>query len=69
MGKVYIHLFTWPGAKLELTGVKGKVAKAYLLADPRRPTLKIAQDGEKLTVNLPEKPAGSLATVLCLEVE
>ena len=32
-GKLYIHLFQWPGAKFELTGVAAPVTRAYLLAD------------------------------------
>jgi alpha-L-fucosidase len=66
-GRIYIHLFTWR-KELSLDGVKGKVTKAYLLADPKHSKLKFSQTGGKLTVQLPETAPGELASVLRLEV-
>ena len=65
-GKLYFHLFKWPGAAFEI-GVTSKVAKAYLLTD-RKP-LPFKQDGGRIVVSLPEKPASALATVLCIDVK
>jgi alpha-L-fucosidase len=65
-GRLYIHLFQWPGAAFELNGLKDKVMKAYLLSN-RRGALKVTQVGGKLTVALPRQPADRLATVLALE--
>ena len=65
-GRLYIHLFKWPGEKFEMSGLTGIVSRAYLLAD-RRP-LQFAQAGERLSVSLPEDPPDALATVLCLEL-
>jgi alpha-L-fucosidase len=67
-GKLYIHLFTWPEGKFELSNVKGRVTKAYLLADPQRSPLTVAQDGAKVSVTLPAKAPDPVASVLCLEV-
>ncbi|MCX7048691.1 MAG: alpha-L-fucosidase [Candidatus Sumerlaeota bacterium] len=68
-GKLYIHLFRWPQGKLDLAGVKGKVGKAYLLADPERKSLNVSQSEGKVSVSLPEKAGGGIATVVCVEVE
>jgi alpha-L-fucosidase len=66
-GKLYIHLLTWPSGTFSITGLKEKVAKAYLLADPQRQPLSITQDGGSLTVALPAAAPGEHINVLCLE--
>jgi len=66
-GKVFIHFFTWPEGKFEVTGIKDKVTKAYLLAD-RAQDLKFSQTGDQLSVSLPPKAPDEVASVLCLEV-
>jgi len=68
-GKLYIHLFKWPGAKFELAGFNGKVEKAYMLADPDRKPLKCGVTDGKLTVELQEKATDQIDSVLCLEVK
>jgi len=40
-GKLYIHLFRWPGKTFELHGIKDTVERAYLLADPAHKRLAI----------------------------
>src|SRR4029079_16394316 len=42
-GRLYIHLSTWPAGKFILEGVKAKVTRARLLADPKRRGLKFEQ--------------------------
>ncbi len=64
-GKLFIHLFTWPGGKFELAGVKEKIVKASLLAT--RQPLSFTQDGTKISLTLPAHAPDPLATVLCLE--
>ncbi len=68
-GKLYIHLIKWPGPTFELSGVKGKVKKAYMLADPSRSRLKFKATGETVTVTLPPKPPSDYDSVLCLETQ
>ena len=65
-GKLYLHLFHWPGATFDLAKVNGKVKKAYMLAD-RKP-LKMTQSGDKVSVTLPAKPTTEYASVLVLEM-
>jgi alpha-L-fucosidase len=67
-GKLYISLFTWPGAQFELNKVKGTVGKAYMLADKSK-ALKVSQSGDKITVALPAKPTSEYASVLVLETK
>jgi alpha-L-fucosidase len=66
-GKLYITLFKWPSGTFNLANVKGKVGKAYLLADASHKALKVTQQGNKVTVALPEKAPGPIASVLVLE--
>ncbi len=67
-GKIYIHLLAWPGTSFQLADVKGTVTKAYLLADPKRAALPIAQKGSDLTVTLPAQAPDPIASVLALDV-
>jgi alpha-L-fucosidase len=66
-GKLYIHIFQWPTGSFELSKVKPQISKAYLLADARKQPLKIKQEGDQVSVTLPEKPAGQSPTVMVLE--
>ena len=66
-GKYYIELFKWPAGSFELADAKGKVTKAYLLADSEHKALKVTQTGSKVKVALPEKAPGEIASVLVLE--
>jgi alpha-L-fucosidase len=65
-GKLYLHLFKWTAGDFSVAGVKGTVKKAYLLADAKRP-LKVKQAGDRVTVTLPDKAPGTLASVVVLE--
>jgi len=67
--QLFFMLFTWPGEKFTVAGLKGKATKAYLLADPGRQPLALAQDGAQLTVTLPSVAPDPLASVLCVELE
>ena len=66
-GKIYIHLLKWPSDGFVLDGMKGKVTKAYLLAD-RDKALSVKQQGAHVEVSLPASAPDPLASVLCLEV-
>ncbi|MCX7010645.1 MAG: alpha-L-fucosidase, partial [Kiritimatiellaeota bacterium] len=65
---LYFTLFKWAGEKFVVAGVKGQAAKAWLLADPDRKPLALAQDGAQLTVTLPAAAPDPLASVLCVEL-
>ena len=68
-GRLYVHLFKWPAGRFVLTGVKGRVTTAYLLADPQRAPLKIAQTGDNVSVALPDKPPDAIASVVCVVLD
>ncbi len=66
-GKLYITIFKWPGDSFELSKVKGKVSKAYLLGD--RKSLKLKQSGDSVKVALPAAAPAPIASVLVLETK
>ena len=68
-GKLYITLFKWPAGTFELKKVKGQVTRAYLLADPSHKSLTVKQDGDRVTVALPDKAPGQIASVLALQTK
>jgi alpha-L-fucosidase len=66
-GKVYAFVFDWPkNGRLELTGMKGRPLRAYLLADGKALQVEPADSG--FAVRLPPVPPSSIASVLVLEV-
>ena len=67
-GKLYILLFEWPTAKMELPRVQSKITKAYLLADRGQTPLMVIQAESGVSVSLPEEPPSKIASVLCLEL-
>ena len=68
-GKLYLTFFKWPGSTFELKQVKGHVAKAYLLADPAHKALGVKQEGDRVTVALPDHAPGQIASVLALDLK
>jgi alpha-L-fucosidase len=68
-GRIYVHLFRWPGTSFTLPGITTAVSRAYLLADPKRTPLPVKAAGDAVVVTLPPDPPGEFATVLCLEIK
>lgn len=69
-GKLYFHLFKWPGSAFDTPSVPGTVTRARLLGHGQ--ALPFQQTADKVTVSLPAAAApapGALATVLCLDVQ
>jgi alpha-L-fucosidase len=66
-GKIYIHLFEWPGTTFHLSKVPRQVTGAYLLADSAHSPLKVTHDADVMSVALPEKSLDPIATVLVLK--
>jgi len=67
-GKLFIHLFKWPTGSFELSKVKGRVNKTYLLADPKRKGLNVQQEADRVTVSLPKTAPDKIDSVLVLEM-
>jgi alpha-L-fucosidase len=69
-GKLYLHVFDWPAnGKLEVSGLKNKVKKAYLLADKKRDKLLVTRQGkENVVISVPSKKTDPINTVIVLEI-
>jgi alpha-L-fucosidase len=65
-GRLYIHLFQWPGDNFELRGVKAKVKKAWFLSARKPKAVQFKQAGDTVSVSLPAQAPSDLAPVLCL---
>jgi len=68
-GKLYFHIFEWPAnGRFEVTNVRGKVARAQLLAAPSQKSLRVTQTGDKLLVQLPARPSTPAPVVVRVEL-
>jgi alpha-L-fucosidase len=68
-GKIFLHVFHWPEAQLDVPGLKNKVVKAYLLADPGHATLEFATANGKTMIRVPAKAPDPIDSVVVLEIE
>ena len=70
-GKLYLHVFDWPtNGKLEVSGFKNKVKKAYLLADKKRATLSVRrEDQDKVVFSVPSEAPDPINTVVVVEIK
>ena len=66
-GKVYIHLFEWPGSTFHLDKMPRDVTGAYLLADESQKPLKVTKTAGGLDIELPEQAPDPIATVVVLK--
>ena len=74
-GKLFLHIFEWPGKEFVLHGLKSKVKKAYLLADKRKKLLTCEQEHDEaagldiLRLSLPGRAPDSRVSVVVLEIQ
>ena len=69
-GRLYLHVFDWPeNEKLLVPNLKGKVEKAYLLADRRRGELVVERKGKDKTIAVPKEAPDKIDTVIVLEIK
>jgi len=70
-GKLYLHVFAWPtNGKLEVSGLRNKVKKAYLLADKKRAKLSVRrEDEDKVVVSVPSEAPDPINTVVVVEIK
>jgi len=66
-GKLYFTIFNWPAGAFEVSKMKGKVTKAYLLADASKKPLKVTQKGDQVSVALPAAAPDKIASVVVME--
>jgi alpha-L-fucosidase len=73
--KVYLHIFEWPAdSTFSIVGIKTKVKKAYLLAEPTKP-LYMRQDNNtkidhySLTLRLPKSAPDEKDSVVALDLD
>jgi alpha-L-fucosidase len=72
-GRVYLHVFDWPGKQLTLYGLKSKVRRAYLLSNKAglkfTQTTDAALGHDSLSINLPAAAPDREDSVVVLETE
>ena len=73
-GKLYLGIFDWPKETFYLEGLKSKVKKVYLLADPKKSIsfkdlYDKASDHHRLQLNLPTEAPDKVLSVVVLEIE
>ena len=66
--KLYLHVFDWPEDGILSVPMTGKVRKAYLLSDRRKPLTAVAGDA-CMEIRLPKTAPDPIASVVVLEVE
>src|SRR5262249_41357856 len=44
--RIYLHVVDWPGKDLTVYGIKTKIQRAWLLADPARKALTVKQESQ-----------------------
>ncbi|OXM83414.1 alpha-L-fucosidase [Paenibacillus rigui] len=69
--KLFLHVFDWPSnGKLIVSGLRNRIDKAYLLADPGRMALEHRRlYKEDVEIIVPFEPLDPYATVVVIEVE
>lgn len=74
-GRLYFHLFDWPQGSFTFYGLKNKVKKICLLADPDKKPLEFKQsydaavDLHTLEIQLPAEAPDKYVSVLVLEID
>lgn len=74
-GKLYLGFYDWPTKKFHLEGLKNKVKKIYMLADPAKKPLTFKEildkknDHHLLQINLPAKATDPVVSVVVVEIE
>jgi alpha-L-fucosidase len=61
---IFVHVFDWPTAALELNGLEAKVISAHMLADGQ--PVKFQQSEGKLVIDVPSQAPDANVTVIAL---
>lgn len=74
-GRLYLGIFNWPESGFCLEGLKNKVKKVWLLADPKHTPLKYkelydkASDHHRLMIDLPKVAPDKTVSVVVAEID
>lgn len=68
-GKLFLHIFDWPGVKLELPAVENRLKKVYFLLDKKKRPLSFFRSGNKIIIDIPSVSQVLGDTVLVVELE
>ena len=68
-GKLYLHVFEWPKGKLDVPGLKNRVAKAYLLTDKACSPLPVTTAASGVKIKVPAEAPDKIDSVVVLEIE
>ncbi|MCP5116798.1 MAG: alpha-L-fucosidase [bacterium] len=66
-GKLYLHVLRWNPDGIEFPGLRSRVKRAYLLADPDQ-DLRVEQSGGMTLVKVPPKAPDNNVSVIALEL-
>ena len=67
--RLYLHVFDWPASgSLEVSGIKGSVKRASLLADPKEKLSIASRENGTLRIELPKKAPDPVASVIVLRM-
>ena len=68
--KLYLHVFDWPkDGRLVAPGLKSRIRRAYLLADPGKAKLAVTEEGESKVISVSEKAPDPDISVVVLECD
>jgi alpha-L-fucosidase len=73
-GTVFVHVFDWPGKQLNIYGIKSRVKRAYLMANPKT-SLKMSQKADaandlySLSLQVPARAPDQHDSVVVLETD
>jgi alpha-L-fucosidase len=69
-GRLYAHVFDWPQTgTLQVPTGDRKIARAYLLADPRRQSLRVEPTSDSVMIHVPPQAPDAHASVIAIEYQ
>jgi alpha-L-fucosidase len=65
-GRLFFHIVNWPGNQLTIEGLESSVDEVWFLKN--REAVDYSQNGNQLTLSLPDEPLDSFNTVVVVEI-
>lgn len=67
-GRLFVHVFDWPqDGKLQIPASDRRIARAYLLADPQKRSLKAESGSDSITIQVPSQAPDQNVSVVAVE--